>query len=64
MTQSKRITITCDEGRIILEALQNQLWTYDTIKQQHIGIEDSEIDRQKAEVEQVYQTIKQKLKKH
>ena len=64
MIKSKRVTITREEQKIILEALQNQLWTYDTIKQQHIGIEDSEIDRQKAEVEQVYQKMKEKFKRN
>lgn len=59
----KRLVITDKEHmKVILGALENQIWTIDAAKQKHIGIEDEELDRQRAEVEQVFLAVRKKVK--
>ena len=59
---TKRVSVTQDEQRIILGALENNIWTIDAAKNKHIGVEDSELDRQKADVEQVFIKLRKKFK--
>jgi acyl-[acyl carrier protein]--UDP-N-acetylglucosamine O-acyltransferase len=55
----KRTTLSSDEIRLAMEALECQMNTIEIIREKRIGIEDEELDRQKTE----YQTLYDKFKK-
>jgi len=58
---SIRFSLNRDELKIILDALQNQVWSYETAKHRNTGVDDETIDKWISEVLDVKDKLKEKL---